>query len=92
MASQAILLSIVGMPGIYIHSLLGSGNWIEGIEESGINRRINREQLDYKELINNLKMDYVKHNIFEGYKKLIKLRISQSAFHPFANQEVIKKG
>ncbi|QUH28797.1 alpha-amylase family glycosyl hydrolase [Vallitalea guaymasensis] len=91
LASQAILLSIAGMPGIYIHSLLGSGNWTEGMEQSGINRRINREQLDYNTIIDNLKTDYVKCNIFDGYKKLIKTRKNNSAFHPLAKQEVVKK-
>ncbi|WP_304943167.1 alpha-amylase family glycosyl hydrolase [Vallitalea guaymasensis] len=91
LASQAILLSIAGMPGIYVHSLLGSGNWTEGMEQSGINRRINREQLDYNTIIDNLKTDYVKCNIFNGYKKLIKTRKSNSAFHPLAKQEVVKK-
>ena len=45
LAAQAILLSLQGVPGIYYHSLLGSRNWLRGVEESGINRRINRGKI-----------------------------------------------
>jgi sucrose phosphorylase len=35
LASQAIQLAFVGMPGIYIHSLLGSRNWHAGVQQTG---------------------------------------------------------
>ena len=34
--SQAIMLALRGVPGIYFHSLFGSENWEAGIEASGI--------------------------------------------------------
>ncbi len=43
-AAQSLLLTMIGLPAIYYHSLLGSRNYIKGVEESGINRRINREK------------------------------------------------
>ncbi len=43
-AAQAIMLSLVGMPGIYFHSLFGSRGWIEGVKQTGHNRTINREK------------------------------------------------
>ena len=44
MASQAILLSMPGVPGIYVHSLFGSRNWQEGVAATGQNRTINRRK------------------------------------------------
>ena len=44
MASQAILLSLVGVPGIYIHSLFGSRSDYAGIQASGRYRSVNREK------------------------------------------------
>lgn len=46
-AAHAILFMLRGVPAIYYHSLLGSENDIAGLNASGINRRINREKLDF---------------------------------------------
>ena len=46
LAAETILLSMQGLPAIYIHSLLGSRNDYYDKAVSGIYRRINREQLD----------------------------------------------
>lgn len=88
LASQTILLSMIGMPAIYVHSLLGSRNWYKGVEESGINRRINREKLDYNTLVSEIENDTARAEIFNRYSDLIKLRRQQSAFSPAAKQEV----
>ena len=45
LVSQAIPMALMGIPGIYIHSLLGSRNDYDGVEASGRARSINREQL-----------------------------------------------
>ena len=50
MAAQAIMLSIIGVPGIYFHSLFGSRNWKEGVEITKHNRTINRQKLVRDEL------------------------------------------
>jgi sucrose phosphorylase len=46
MAAQAMMLSLVGMPGIYFHSLFGSRGWLEGVGQTGRNRTINREKCE----------------------------------------------
>ena len=89
MAAQSILLSLRGIPGIYIHSLLGSVNDIEGMTSSNINRRINREKLDYYDLSKELKSDSQRQRILNNYLRLINIRKEQTAFSPNANQEVI---
>ncbi len=89
LASQVILISVVGVPGIYIHSLLGSRNWYKGVEESGINRRINREKLDVDLLVREIESDIIRSSIFSEYKRLINIRKERTAFSPFASQEVL---
>ncbi len=52
--AQAIMLSLVGVPGIYFHSLFGSRGWREGSAVTGQNRAINREKFDRVVLENEL--------------------------------------
>jgi glucosylglycerate phosphorylase len=89
LAAHTILLSVVGVPGIYIHSLLGSRNYCKGVEESGIYRRINREKLDKETLYSELESKTLRKEIFSGLSELIKLRRKESAFSPQAKQEVL---
>lgn len=90
MASQAIMLSLQGVPGIYYHSLLGSGNWYEGVASSGINRKINRQKLNLEELTAELQeQSSLRALVFSGYKKLLKVRGEHSAFSPYASQKVL---
>ncbi len=91
-ASNVILLSCVGVPAIYYHSLLGSRNDYKGLEESGINRRINREKLEYTKILKELEVDERRNAIFSRIKKLIALRKEESAFSPFAMQKVLDLG
>lgn len=89
MAAHSILLAIEGVPGVYVHSLLGSENYYKGVEESNINRRINREKLDKDQLVNDLNEDTLKAKVFKELSHLIKLRRAQKAFHPNAEQKVL---
>ena len=50
-ASQAIMLSLAGVPGIYVHSLIGSRSWRQGVEQTGRTRTINREKLDLMQVL-----------------------------------------
>ncbi|MGG1678206.1 sugar phosphorylase [Neobacillus sp. NRS-1170] len=89
LAAHTILLSVIGVPGIYIHSLLGSRNYYQGVEESGINRRINREKLNKETLLVELEADSLRNTIFTEFSNRIKLRRGQKAFSPNAKQEVL---
>ena len=89
-AAQAIMLSLKGIPGIYYHSLLGSENWIEGVETSGINRRINRQKLDYNSLTEQLEdKSSLRNMVLNAHKKILEVRSRHSAFSPFAHQKVL---
>ena len=90
LCSQAILLSVVGVPAIYIHSLLGSRNYYDGVKETGRFRSINREKLSEPLLIEELTdSESLRNKVFSNYKKLISIRKREKAFHPNATQRVI---
>ena len=94
-ASQAIILSLLGIPGIYIHSLFGTENYLEGVEKTGQKRTINRKKFQYDKLKEDLaNTDSREHKIFTELTKLIHRRKSEKAFHPNGKQEVLflKKG
>ena len=58
-------MSLQGIPGIYIHSLLGSRNDYYGKSISGIARRINREKLDYGYIAEQLEKETNRKIIFK---------------------------
>ncbi len=84
-ASQSILLAMPGVPGIYVHSLIGSGNWREGVAETGMNRTINRQKLEVDRVLAELEDDsHIRGMIYGAYSRLISLRREQTAFDPAA--------
>jgi sucrose phosphorylase len=88
--SQIITLSFKGIPGVYIHSLLATPNDTFGVERTGLTRAVNRRQWDRGELeslINNPRSENGK--VFHAYRRLLKLRRGQPAFHPDAPQQVL---
>lgn len=90
LATQAIMLSMQGMPAIYFHSLVGSPNDQQGVEESGQNRRINRHKYQRSELEAKLADPHgLQRRVFDGYQTLLRIRVEQHAFHPNAKQQVI---
>ncbi len=92
LAAHAILLSVIGVPAIYYHSLLGSRNDYKGLEESGINRRINREKLEYGRIVHELENNSRRKAIFHGLKRMIEIRRKQPAFSPYAPQKILELG
>lgn len=93
LASQAIMLSLQGMPGIYYHSLLGSRNWQEGVESTGIFRRINREKLPCRVLEEELYREgTLRNRVFTGYRSLLRARGGCAAFAPRVPQEILNCG
>ena len=93
MAAQAIMLMIVGMPGIYFHSLFGSRGWPEGVQQTGRNRTINREKLTYERLTRELaEAGSLRNQVYTAYATLLRARSSTPAFHPLGTQEVVDAG
>lgn len=93
LASQAIMLAMPGVPGIYIHSLIGSGNWSEGVEETGRNRTINRQKLSFEEVAAELAdEDSLRRKVLEGYRNLLVGRGNCPAFNPAGSWRVLDVG
>jgi glucosylglycerate phosphorylase len=88
LAAHAILLSLVGVPAIYYHSLLGSGQDRAGMASSGIPRRINREVLDADRLRDELATSPRRRGMLEGLRRLLEVRRGLPGFSPFATQHV----
>ncbi len=89
MASQAILLAMRGMPGIYFHSLFGSRGWQQGVNKSGQNRTINRQKLELPSLTADLDdPTSLRARVFFRYRELLSQRSASPAFHPNGNQQV----
>ncbi len=90
LASQAIMLALRGVPGIYFHSLVGSRNWREGVSLTGRNRTINRQKLDRNELEDELVgSESLRRLVLTGYTNLLQCRLNEPAFHPTGHQSVI---
>jgi sucrose phosphorylase len=91
LASQAIQYVLPGVPATYIHSLLGSRNWTDGVEQTGRARTVNREKLQIEEVIKELKdPESFRSRVFYPYIDLIKTRKKQPAFHPNAAFEILE--
>ena len=93
LCSQAIAMSLEGIPAFYIHSLLATPNDLEGVEKAGYNRAINRHRWHYPELQEKLAdPSTIQARVFSEMKRLIGIRIRQPAFHPNATQFTLQLG
>ncbi len=93
MAAQAIMLSLIGVPGIYFHSLFGSRNWREGVEITRHNRAINRQKFTRAELEADLaNASSLRSKVFSRYRQLLSARSNSSAFDPHGGQNVLDMG
>ncbi len=88
--SQVIALSFQGIPGVYIHSLMATPNDTLGVERTGLTRAVNRRQWDRGELENLMaSRDSEAGQVFHTYRRLLRIRKMQKAFHPNAAQKVL---
>ena len=91
--SQAVMLSLVGLPGIYFHSLFGSRGWTEGVKLLGYTRAINRRKLSRMDLEQALDdPDARRAKIYSRYKRLLLARASRAGFDPYGEQQSISLG
>jgi sucrose phosphorylase len=91
LAAQSIQAALPGVPGIYIHSLLGSRNWLEGVAQTGRARSINREKLQVQTVIDELRdRESFRSRVFHPYIHLLQTRRAQEAFHPNAAFEILR--
>ena len=90
LASQAIMLSLAGVPGIYVHSVFGSRSYHAGVEQTGRYRSINREKLRRDRLERKVADPAsLRHKVLYPYLHIIRTRAAHPAFHPAGSQQVL---
>ncbi len=91
MAAQAIMLALVGVPGVYVHSLFGSRGWPEGVKQTGRYRTINRQKFDLARLERALAdPDSLRSRVFRRYAELLRARAAHPAFDPYGVQRIVE--
>ncbi|MCV2885932.1 sugar phosphorylase [Aestuariibacter sp. AA17] len=93
LCAHTIMFGLEGIPGIYIHSLLGTRNDYERLENSGHNRAINRHRWQFETLTKHLQnSDSPHHQVLSEMLRLLSIRTQQPAFHPNATQFTLHLG
>ena len=91
--AHTIMFGLEGIPGIYIHSLLGTQNDYQKLSNTHHNRSINRrrwQENDLEEALTNKDLHHGK--VLSTLKSLLNIRIKQPAFHPNATQFTLHLG
>ncbi|RMF00225.1 MAG: sugar phosphorylase, partial [Chloroflexi bacterium] len=89
-ASQAIMLALAGVPGIYVHSLFGSANDHAGVAQTGRARSINRQKWQLAEIEAALANPESRAaQVFRRYRQLLAARAASPAFHPNGGQRIL---
>ena len=89
-ASRIVALMLQGVPGIYLHSMIGTENDIEAVLATATNRAINRSVIDEEAIMEALADPLSKiSRINREFGRLIAIRTRQRAFHPNGPQRVL---
>ncbi len=89
-ASRVIALVLQGVPGIYLHGLIGSQNDVNAVVETESNRAINRTVISRCSLDEALLDPFSKTSrINRELGRLLNLRTRIRAFHPNGPQKVL---
>jgi sucrose phosphorylase len=93
LCSQAVMLSLQGIPAVYIHSLIATPNDLHSVELTGRTRSINRKQWQFDELSSLLEASHTpNHEVFYAMTELLKIRREEPCFHPDMPQKIIHSG
>jgi sucrose phosphorylase len=89
-ASRSISLALLGVPGVYLPSLIGSENDLEAVTETGDARSINRTTFNAEALEDMLSDRNSRANrIILRLGLLFRVRIHTPAFHPNGSQKIL---
>lgn len=90
-ASRSIALVLKGVPGIYLHGLIGTRNDIDTVIKTKSKRDINRPIIDESVLKQQLKLPNSKlSHLSQALGKLLENRVLQRAFHPQGSQQILQ--
>ncbi|MEM8828589.1 MAG: alpha-amylase family glycosyl hydrolase [Cyanobacteria bacterium P01_G01_bin.19] len=89
-ASRSIALVLKGVPGIYLHGLIGTSNDVDTVIKTKSKRDINRQIISENVLNKELKLPNSKlSQLTEALGKLLENRVGQKAFHPQGRQQIL---
>lgn len=93
LTAHSILLSLQGVPAVYIQSILGSRNDYEGAVKTGMNRSINRQKYSLDKIETELeKSGSLRSRIYGELTDIIQIRKAEALFHPDVPMEILDKG
>ena len=93
LCSQLIILTLQGLPALYIHSLIASENDQAGVELTGRTRSINRKKWPYDDINQRLNdPNSPQAQVLTQLKQALQQRRHCPAFHPDIDQKVIDLG
>ncbi|MCL6417240.1 sugar phosphorylase [Aestuariirhabdus sp. Z084] len=90
---HTLMMSLMGIPAFYIHSLLATTNDYDRLQHSGNARAINRHRWDMDDLkclLDN--PESPQRQVLDRLKALLAIRQQQPALHPNASQYVLHLG
>lgn len=90
LASRSIALVLKGIPGLYVHGIIGTENDPEIVQQSGSNRDINRQVIECSNMTKELENPESKLSLIARRSApLYRNRTRYRAFHPRGGQEVL---
>ncbi|BFM47929.1 alpha-amylase family glycosyl hydrolase [Marinomonas sp. THO17] len=92
LCAAGVMMALEGVPAFYIHSLFGTENDYERVDNTGHFRSINRHIWDMDELNHALNTPTHHQKVFNSVTNLLKVRRAQPAFHPNATQYILHMG
>lgn len=89
-ATRSIALVLRGVPGIYLHGLIGSTNDVDAVLRTKSKRDINRQIIHETYLYDALKIPNSKLSQLTLYLgRILEIRVRQRAFHPNGEQQIL---
>ena len=89
-ASRSLALVLKGVPGIYLHGLIGTTNDVDTVIRTKSKRDINRQVIAESTLEKELKLPNSKlTQLTKALGELLEIRVRQSAFHPQGEQQIL---
>ena len=93
LCAYGIALGMKGVPGLYVHALLGSHNYKEGVLKTGMKRTINRQKFILEEIDNEMSdLSSQRRQVFDGFKQMTSVRQKSKAFDPYGAMRIIDLG
>ena len=91
LGSQAVMLAMRGIPGIYVHSLFASPNDVAAAERTGMARSVNRTRFVPLSDLDAMLADPASRaaRALAGMRDMLRVRRTQPAFHPDADQQIL---